>query len=148
MEAFSNEQQKKLRKAIIDSVTKSQEEDFQVVTDIHLHVDTNTGILSFYDDDDTEITTVLIEEWLDIDDNDYSTEVIQPLQNLLHSMRDEHCFDNATIAKPFAFVLEDNEKETIEELLIVDDENVILTSELLKGLDSELDSFLEDLLAN
>ena len=52
-----------------------------------------------------------------------------------------------SIIKPFSFVLVDHEKETLAELLIVDeDETMFLSDELLKGLDDELNAFLKDLL--
>ena len=44
-------------------------------------------------------------------------------------------------------MLVDHEKETLAELLIVDeDETMFLSDELLKGLDDELNAFLKDLL--
>ena len=49
--------------------------------------------------------------------------------------------------KPYSFVLVDSEKETLSELMIVDeDETLFLNDELLKGLDDELNAFLKDLL--
>ena len=41
----------------------------------------------------------------------------------------------------------DEDRETVAELLLVDDEDtLLLNDELLKGLDEELDAFLKDLL--
>jgi hypothetical protein len=40
----------------------------------------------------------------------------------------------------------DDEKETIAELLLMDDDTLLVNEELLKGLDEELDSFLKELL--
>ena len=37
-------------------------------------------------------------------------------------------------------------KETIAELLLLDDDTLLVNEELLKGLDEELDAFLKDLL--
>ena len=48
--------------------------------------------------------------------------------------------------KPFSFVLVDDDKETIAELLLLDDDTLLINEELLKGLDEELDAFLKDLL--
>ena len=49
--------------------------------------------------------------------------------------------------KPYSFVLVDDDKETVSELLLVDDEDtMLLDDELLKGLDEELDAFLKNLL--
>jgi hypothetical protein len=42
--------------------------------------------------------------------------------------------------------LVDDDKETIAELLLLDDDTLLVNEELLKGLDEELDAFLKDLL--
>ena len=55
-------------------------------------------------------------------------------------------YDKLTILKPFSFVLVDDDKETIAELLLMDDDTLLVNEELLKGLDEELDSFLKELL--
>lgn len=57
-------------------------------------------------------------------------------------------FDKLTILKPFSFVLVDDDRETIAELLLMDDDTLLVNEELLKGLDEELDSFLKELLEN
>lgn len=48
-----------------------------------------------------------------------------------------------SILKP---VLVDEDKETVTELLLVDDDTMLVNDELLKGLDKELDDFLKELL--
>ena len=45
-----------------------------------------------------------------------------------------------------SFVLVDEDKETLCDLYLVDDETVIVDGELLKGLDEDLDDFLKKLL--
>ena len=58
-------------------------------------------------------------------------------------------FTLLNIVKPYSFVLIDASKETVAELLLVDeDETLIISDELLKGLDEELNAFLKDLLEN
>lgn len=42
----------------------------------------------------------------------------------------------------------DDDRETIAELLLMDDDTLLVNEELLKGLDEELDSFLKELLEN
>ena len=61
-------------------------------------------------------------------------------------MKDAGDFDKVTILKPYSFVLVDEDKETVTELLLVDDDTMLVNDELLKGLDEELDSFLKELL--
>ena len=61
-------------------------------------------------------------------------------------MKDAGDFDKVSILKPYSFVLVDEDKETVTELLLVDDDTMLVNDELLKGLDEELDSFLKELL--
>jgi hypothetical protein len=42
--------------------------------------------------------------------------------------------------------LVDEDKETLAELLLIDDDTLLVNEELLKGLDEELDEFLKKLL--
>jgi hypothetical protein len=51
-----------------------------------------------------------------------------------------------SVLKPYSFVLEDDDRETIEELYLVDDDIVILNEELMADLDKDLDDFLNKLL--
>ena len=62
------------------------------------------------------------------------------------NLKNRGAFDKLTIMKPFSFVLVDDDKETIAELLLLDDDTLLVNEELLKGLDEELDAFLKDLL--
>ena len=54
--------------------------------------------------------------------------------------------ENLSLLKPYSFVLVDEDKETLCDLYLVDDETVIVDGELLKGLDEDLDDFLKKLL--
>jgi hypothetical protein len=54
--------------------------------------------------------------------------------------------EQMSILKPFSFVLEQDDKETVEELYLVDDDTVIIDPDLMQGLDEDLDKFLENLL--
>ena len=49
-------------------------------------------------------------------------------------MKENGSFDKLTILKPYSFVLVDEDKETISELLLVDDDTLLVNDELLKGL--------------
>ena len=54
--------------------------------------------------------------------------------------------ENMGIMKPYSFVLEDDDKESIGELYVVDDDTVIIDSELMANLDQDLDDFFDKLL--
>ena len=68
------------------------------------------------------------------------------LTSILNKLKSQGCFDSLSILKPYSFVMIDDEKETVTELLLMDDDTLMVNDELLKGLDKELDDFLEQLL--
>ena len=84
---------------------------------------------------------------MDYDGDDFYTIVERILRGELNCLQESGKLDNLCIMKPYSFVLVDEDKETVAELLLVDDEDtLLLNDELLKGLDEELDAFLKDLL--
>ena len=118
-----------------------------VVTDIHLQVNPNTGNVSLYNDDDEVLASTTIEEWNNsYEGNNFNADMERFLSGLLNDMKNAGDFDKMGIIKPFSFVLVDEEKETLAELLLMDDDTLMLNDELLKGLDEELDEFLKKLL--
>ena len=120
--------------------------DSSVVTDIHLQPKQDSGELVVFNDDDEELANIMIEEWATYEGDDFLVNVEPSLRNILCRMKDAGDFDKVTILKPYSFVLVDEEKETVAELLLIDDDTILVNDELLKGLDKELDDFLKDLL--
>ena len=116
------------------------------VTDIHFLPDSKSGELIILDDEDNELATTTIEEWTNFKQENFYEEVEQALSSILKKLNSTESFDKLTILKPYSFVLVDEDKETISELLLMDDDTLLINDELLKGLDEELDSFLKDLL--
>lgn len=116
-----------------------------VMTDIHLRVTQESGELVAFDDDDNEITRVVIEPWIDNKDENFYQEVTTVLRNVLHTNMRE-MVDQMSILRPFSFVLEDEDREHIAELYCADGETVILGGELLPNLEDDLDSFFENLI--
>lgn len=117
-----------------------------IVTDIHLQANQTSGELTLFDDDDNEMASTVIEEWVAYENNDFYGNVERKLSSLLNSMKNKGEFDKVAILMPYSFVLVDDEKETVAELLLMDDDTLLVNEELLKGLDEELDAFLKKLL--
>lgn len=117
-----------------------------IVTDIHLQANQTSGELTLFDDDDNEMASTVIEEWVAYENNDFYGSVERKLSSLLNSMKNKGEFDKVAILMPYSFVLVDDEKETVAELLLMDDDTLLVNEELLKGLDEELDTFLKKLL--
>ena len=99
-----------------------------------------------FDDDDNQLAAITIDEWTNYDGDDFYTDVERVLSTLLNNMKNAGDLDKLALMKPYSFVLVDDDKETIAELLLMDDDTLLLNDELLKGLDEELDTFLKDLL--
>ena len=131
-------------KKAVSKYTTGEEQTY--VTDIHLQPDQNSGELSIFDDEDQELACSTIEEWTAYEGDDFYKNTESLLSSLLNQMNNEGCFDKLNILKPYSFVLVDEDKETIAELLLMDDDTLLVSDELLKGLDEELDTFLKDLL--
>lgn len=119
-------------------------EEATVMTDIHLRVTQETGEMTVFNDDDVEITRSVIEQWIDNKDDDFYREITPILRKSIEKHKQD--IEQMSILKPFSFVLEQDDKETVEELFLVDDDTVIIDPDLMEGLDEDLDKFLEDLL--
>lgn len=115
-----------------------------LMTDIHIRVTQETGELMAFDDDDNEITRCVVEQWIDNKDDDFYDSVAAIMRKAFE--RNRSLADNMSIIKPYAFVLEDDDRENQGELYIADDDTIIIDTELMAGLDEELDQFLDNLM--
>ena len=120
------------------------EEDNTVLTDIHVRVSQDSGELLAFDDEDNEITRCVVEQWIDNKDENFYDEVAKTLRDVMR--KNSETIDNLGILKPYSFVLEDDDKENLGELYLADDDTIIVGGDLMENLDSDLDSFLDDLL--
>ncbi|WP_294747174.1 hypothetical protein [uncultured Prevotella sp.] len=121
-----------------------KDQEASVLTDIHIRVVQETGEMLFFDDDDKELNRCVIEQWMDNKDDDFYESVTTILRNGIEA--DKDLLENLSILKPYAFVLEDDDREAVAELYVVDDDTVIIDTELMKDLDKDLDDFFENLL--
>ena len=120
------------------------QEEASVMTDVHLRVTQDSGELMAFNDDDEELTRCIVEEWIDNKDDNFYEEIVPVFRKCLEKMKGT--IENMSILKPFSFVLEDDDKESLAELYIVDDETVIIDPDLMEGLDDDLNDFLNTLL--
>ena len=120
------------------------DEEASMLTDVHIRVTQETGELLVFDDDDKELTRCVIEQWMDNKDDDFYDCVTTELRRCLDE--EKSLVEGLSILKPYAFVLEDDDRETIAELYVVDDDTVIIDSDLMDGLDKDLDDFFNNLL--
>lgn len=133
-----------IRKVAQKFPAQLSEEDNTVLTDIHVRVSQDSGELLAFDDEDNEITRCVVEQWIDNKDENFYDEVAKTLRDVLR--KNSETIDNLGILKPYSFVLEDDDKENLGELYLADDDTIIVGGDLMENLDSDLDSFLDDLL--
>ena len=61
--------------------------------------------------------------------------------------RRQEVVEPMSVLRPFTFVMQDEDGETLTDLYIVDDqETVIISSNLLEDVDQDLDNFFNDLM--
>ena len=113
------------------------------VTDFHIKVNRENGELTILDDDDKTLARVHIKEW---EDEHEDAAIEKELQSELSKMQQQGMFESLNIAKPYSFVLTDEDDQSIVDLLIIDDDTLILSADLLEGFDEEMNDFLKKLL--
>ena len=117
-----------------------------LMTDIHIRVTQETGEMVAYNDDEFEINRCVVEQWINNADDNFYEKIAFVIRKCLDKQKD--MIEQMSILKPFSFVLENDDKESVEELYLVDDETVIIDPDLMEGLGEDLDAFLEKLLKN
>ena len=119
-------------------------EDTNILTDIHLRVIQDSGEMLAFDDDDQEITRCVIEDWIDNKEENFYEESIGILRKSLQQQHD--IIDKMGIPKPFSFVMENDDQETVAELYVADDDTVIIGGDIMENLDKDLDDFFANLM--
>ena len=114
------------------------------MTDIHLRVTQESGELMTFDDNDQELMRCVVEQWIDNKDDDFYQAVAAQLKSCIK--KNKELLDSLSILKPYSFVLEDDDQDTLEELYVVDDDIAIIEPLSIESLDSDLDEFLANLL--
>ena len=135
-----------IERALRKVASRFPEDAEPLFTDIHLLVNPYTGEIRTYNDDDEELDRCVVEQWIKSPQEDFYDEVAPILRSCIEGMRPT--LEKMSILRPFSFVLIDEDHETVQDLVIIDnEETVVLDGNLLEGLEEELDDFLKKLLA-
>ena len=115
------------------------------MTDLSFQVNQETGELVVLDDRDDEIVGMTIDEWIDNQEEDFDDYVAQVLRKMILKRITE--LEALSIVKPYSFLLFDGNNETVTELYLVDDDEVVFEKqELMAGLEKDLDDFINRLM--
>lgn len=113
------------------------------LTDLYLQVKQESGELLIFDDDDNELTRCVVEEWIG-NQGEYFYQSVQPiLQKAIERIKD--VTEHVAVLKPYSYVLMGEDRETLADLYLVDDENIVISGELMQGLEADLETFWEEL---
>ena len=126
-------------------IAKFPAEAEPVMTDIHLLVNSYTGEIHTYNDDDEELGHCIVDEWIKCSDETFYESIVPILRRCIEDLRQG--IEKMSIMQPFSFVLIGEDHETLQDLVIIDGEDtVMLDVTLLDGLEEDLDTFLKQLL--
>lgn len=115
------------------------------MTDLSFQVNQETGELVVLDDRDDEIVGMTIDEWIDNQEEDFDDYVAQLLRKMILKRITE--LEALSIVKPYSFLLVDGNNETVTELYLVDEDEVVFEKqELMAGLEKDLDDFINRLM--
>ena len=123
-----------------------QAEEPTVMTDIHIRINQETGDVMVYNDDEQEITRIVVDEWID---NQEDEELFyQKAAKVLRQLLLKDGFGSSMgIIMPYSFVLEKETGEHIDELFIADtDDTIIIGGAFMENLEKDLDDFMKHLM--
>ena len=115
------------------------------MTDLSFQVNQETGYLIVLDYRYDEIVGMTIDEWIDNQEEDFDDYVAQVLRKMILKRITE--LEALSIVKPYSFLLVDGNNETVTELYLVDEDEVVFEKqELMAGLEKDLDDFINRLM--
>lgn len=135
-----------LAKLVNDTLARIKQEKEELITDFHITTNAENGEVTICDDNDNVLACTTVEGYEEADEAEFRQLVGKVIKKELETLNKAKAFESLNIFRPFSFVLVDADYETIEDLLVVDDDTIMVSDELLKGLDEELDDFIKKLL--
>lgn len=140
-----------IENAFTSAVAKlTKDESGNMISDLYIQADAESGELQIYDDEEKLIDKVVIFEWVNNNEEEevFNKRVAASVKAVLTILSTKKAFDAPRFMKPLSISLTDEDFVVIEELLFVDDDMLRLDDPLLKDLDADLDDFLANLLAD
>ena len=142
-----------LDRAIREALERLQHtESMASIVDLYFLPNPDAGEFSVFDDEDNLLVKISVPVWEEddetVDTDSLLKETESILKEIVHVVKDEGLFEKINIMKPFSVLMVDEEMETISELLLIDDEQLLLDDDFLKHMDQELDDFFKQLMSD
>lgn len=134
--------------AAISKLVKS--DSGSLVSDIYVQVDSESGEVQIYDDEEHLLEKTTIFDWVNSKEAEeaFNKRVAATLKAVLTVLSTKKAFEHSCFMKPLSVSLTDDDFLVVEELLFLDDDLLRLDDPLLKDLDADLDLFLDKLLSD
>lgn len=127
-------------------------ESSTAIVDLYLLPNPDAGDFTVLDDEDHVLLKVPVSVWEEQFDTMDSDETLHDCESILyeivHAVKEEGGFENLNIIKPFSVLMVDEEMETIAELLLIDDDQMLIDDDFLEHMDDELDGFFKQLMSD
>ena len=126
-----------IKALIVDALKEFQRPQEQsVVTDIHIMPIRETGEVTV-SDDDRDLATTQLPDLAEIPEDIFYEVMEKALRRILRDIDEVQPLESLAIWKPFSFVLVDDDRETVAELMLFDEDNTLLSQSFLKDLLAE-----------
>jgi hypothetical protein len=122
------------------------------IVDLYLLPNPDAGEFTVFDDEDHVLVKVPVSVWEDQFETMSTEESLKEcesvLKEIVYAVKEEGGFESLNIIKPFSVLMVDEEMETLAELLLIDDEQLLIDDDFLKHMDEELDGFFKQLMSD
>jgi len=116
-----------------------------IMTDISFQAKQDSGELLAMNDDDEELASAVIENWIDYPASNFNEIVRETLKQYIINHKND--LEKMSVLHPYSFVLVDEEMETVSEIYQIDDDTIVIEhQDLMTGLDKDLNDFIDNLL--
>lgn len=140
----SEQTMQQIERALRKAASKfSADAECYPLTDLLVQVKQESGELLIFDDDDHELTRCVISEWIGNKDENFYAEIQPVIRQAIVQIKD--VTENVAVLKPYSYVLTGEDGEAVADLYLVDDDTIIVSGDLMKGLGEDLDRFWEEL---
>ena len=119
-------------------------EEPTIMSDIHLCLSQESGELLAFDDDDNEITRCVLDQWINNQDTNFYDCASLIFRKQLE--KQAAIIEKMGILRPYSFILENEEREHVAELSLVDNDIKIIGGDLMNGLGEDVDNFFKELM--